>query len=186
MLVHCSMMLTYYQLEEHLLAYYRTWKVNLNEYVSGSTSQIERAIIDAHNRNPARGSNILPQVAADFPQRNVSTGQLPVTPPIPPVAPAIVMRRQPPQTSTRSDLSMHTGNKRKADTSLVIQEMGAEVRKRARRKCWKCDEAGCLGATNKEKCTSACSSCGKLDCSGRNSRHPTRPCPGLKEAQRPH
>jgi hypothetical protein len=36
-------------------------------------------------------------------------------------------------------------------------------RKHAPKKCWKCDDIGCLGAMGKQKCTSACKCCGFLE-----------------------
>ncbi len=195
MLSSCDRMLNYHQLEEHLLAYYRTWQVNLNEYVSKANSEIQRAIIDAHIRNPARSNNVPSHVPAEFQPRIVSAGKLPDVPCIPPVPPAITMRRQVPQISNSpavhhpagllEDLPISTGDKRKADELLVIQEKGEEMqRKRAPKKCWKCDQTGCLGATGKHKCTSACKSCGTFECSGKESRYPQRPCPTLQKVQK--
>src|SRR6266487_3974442 len=130
-------MLNYHQLEEHLLAYYRTWQVNLNEYVSKANSEIQRAIIDAHIRNPARSNNVPSHVPANFQPRIVSAGKLPDVPCIPPVPPSIIMRRQPPHTSNSPvvhhsaglpvDLSINSGGKRKADELLVIQGEGRDV-----------------------------------------------------------
>src|SRR6266536_1001983 len=108
LLSHCSRMLICLQLEEHLLAYYRTWQVNLNEYVSKANSEFQCAIIDAHIRNPVHSNNVPSHVPADFQPRIVSAGKLPDAPCFPPVPPAITMRRQ-------------------LDELLVIQGEGEEI-----------------------------------------------------------
>ena len=117
--------LTSEQLEEHLLAYYRVWQVNLNEFVSKANSEIQYAIIDAQIRDPACSDNIPPHVSPDFHSRNVTAGLLPEMPPISSVPPSIIMRKQLPlsfetftgsdqskqQPSAQPDTSMHTGHK---------------------------------------------------------------------------
>ena len=171
----------------------------MNEYTSKANSEIQRAILEAHSRNPARSNNIPRQVTGQLQPRVASAGKLPERSLTPPVPPAIIMRRQPPisgsaethrSTSVVSDLPMHSSNKRKADQLSVIHERGEihenreEIqRKRAPKKCWKCDDTGCLGATGKQKCTSACKCCGSLECSGRESRYPNRLCPTLLKGQ---
>ena len=120
-------------------------------------------------------------------------GMLPEIPEIPLVPPVIIMRRQTPQVSNnvavvtqpRIDLSVHSTSKRKADQLLIIQESGdGEAQwKCAPKKCWKCEETGCLGATGKQKCTSACKSYGTYECTGKESRNPKKLCPTLLQRQ---
>jgi len=123
------------QLEEHLLAYYRVWQVNLNEYVSKANSEIQRTIVDLQIRNPARSNDVPRHLSPDFLPRDVTAGLLPKMPVIPPLPPSIIMRRQPVQTSGNSathyqseqqptaelNMVVHTGIKRKADELLIVQ-----------------------------------------------------------------
>ena len=180
------------------MAYYRKWQINVNEYISAANSQIQRALVDAHNRNPKRSDN-LPHIMEDLQSSVVSAGKLPAVPPIPAVPPAIIMRRQP-QISNSStadqiaESSGHSGQKRKADQLSVIyeSEVSGDIyqtiirdaqRKRAPKKCWKCEANDCLGATGKQKCTSPCKSCGLYECAGKDSRYPKKLCPTLLNAE---
>jgi hypothetical protein len=165
----------------------------LNENVSKANSEIQRAVIDAQIRNPARSDNVPLHISADFHQRDVSAGLLPEKPSVPPVLPSIIMRRQQEfivehpvfyqpeqQASTELNVVMYSGHKRKANQLTIAQEGEEEVqRKRAPKKCWKCEKTGCAGATGKQKCISVCKSCGTHKCPGKNSRYPTMPCPTL-------
>lgn len=160
--------------------------------MSKANSEIQRAVIDAQIRNPARSDNVPSHISANFHQRDVSAGLLPEKPSVPPVPLSIIMRRQqdliaeypvvdqsehqPPKLS----VIMYGGHKRKADQLTMAQKGVEEVmQKRAPKKCWKCEKTGCPGATGKHKCISACKSCGTYECPGKNSRHPTMSCPTL-------
>jgi hypothetical protein len=157
-------------------------------------------LIDTQIRNPARSDNLLSYTAGDLQSSVVSAGKLPTAPYGPSIPPAIIMRWQPQiseksttHQSEKSDSSIHSGNKRKADQLSVIYESESSgdiynrlkedtQRKRAPKKCWKCEETGCLGATGKQKCASACKSCGGYECTGKESRYPNKPCPTLLNA----
>jgi hypothetical protein len=178
------------------LAYYKVWQVNLNEYVSKANSEIQRAVVEAHLRDPARSNKIPPHTTAEFHPRDLSAGLLPEIPHAPSVPPLIIMRQQSPQIpatqlvhtqlnyqpSAEMNVFMGTGHKRKADQLIFAQEDIRE-QKRAPKKCWKCEEIGCPGATGKHKCPSPCKSCGTYECAGKNSRLPGKLCPVLLQAQ---
>ena len=161
--------------------------MNLNEYTSKSRSQIQRAVIDAQIHDPARSENI-PSLQSAFPQsRNVSSGKLPVTQSRSNLPPAVVLNFPvdqetelndggiaPQQANTSFYAQMQS--KRKA-SHFVLEEQ--QVRKRARKKCWKCGQSECVGKADKNRCSAACVDCGQINCIGRDSRKPTQRCPSF-------
>jgi hypothetical protein len=138
--------------------------VNLNEYSSKSQSQIERAIINAQIHDPSRSENI-PSLQSAFPQsRNVTSGKLPVTQSGSNLPPAIVLHfpaESEAELSARSTTSQQTNtsyyaemqSKRKA-SHFVLEEQ--QVRKQAKKKCWKCGQTECAGRADKNRCSAAC------------------------------
>ena len=48
--------------------------------------------------------------------------------------------------------------------------------KRKRRTCAKCAREGCPGSQRVANCLNPCRDCGKINCRGRNTKRPQRPC----------
>ncbi|KIM48833.1 hypothetical protein M413DRAFT_438009 [Hebeloma cylindrosporum] len=63
--------------------------------------------------------------------------------------------------------------KRVADSYLERQPI---KKPRKPRTCGKCGQASCPGKQMVSRCTNPCRDCGKVECRGRNTKFPTRPC----------
>lgn len=89
-------------------------------------------------------------------------------PPSPSTIPSVHLNQRTDTRPLASSSRAHS-HKRKATTSLA----GAPTRKR---KCQKCGNANCKGASRRELCLNACQDCGDMQCRGRNSQHPSKSC----------
>jgi hypothetical protein len=184
-----------------MLSYHRTWQGNLNKYSSKAQSQLARASIDAHIRDPTRIAKVPVAVAANPQQRAVYAGALPDTVmnvlsscPSPEISMdfenEIHFQNVPHVETVDHDnqsvpVASHNSGKRKPDEVFVMnmQDGGQSKRKRSEKKCWKCGQNGCSGRGNKKNCSGKCQDCGMQHCIGRDSRHPSRSCATKLQSQ---
>ena len=167
----------------------------MNKYSSKAQSQVARASIDAHIRDPARSTKTVITTAATPQPRAAYAGVLPDsvinTPSLhqllsdysmdfqeeiqfqnePHVEPVDFVNQS-------TSVASHSSGKRKTDVFVIGEPDGGQQskRKRAEKKCWKCGQTSCIGRSNKKNCTGQCQDCGLKHCIGRNSRHPSRSC----------
>src|SRR5262245_59695281 len=127
--------------------------MNLNEYSSKSQSQIQQAVTDAQNHDPARSENIPSSQSAIPHSRNVTSGKLSVTQSNSNIPSAVVLHfpvESDTESNTRGTTSQQANTsyyaqiqtKRKA-SHFVFEEQ--QVRKHAKKKCWKCGQTECAG-----------------------------------------
>jgi hypothetical protein len=167
----------------------------LNKYSSKAQSQVARASIDAHIRDPTRGTKIVTAIAATPQPRAAYAGALPdSTINVPSLhqplsefsmdfQDEIQFQNDPHVETVRHDnqstsVALHGSGKQKTDMFVIDEQNGGQQskRKRAEKKCWKCGQTSCVGRGNKKNCTGQCQDCGLPHCDGRNSRHPSRSC----------
>jgi hypothetical protein len=170
----------------------------LNKYSSKAQSQLARASIDAHIRDPARITKVPAPVAATPQQRAAYAGTLPDA------ALNVQSSQQSPEFSMDFENEIHFQNvphvqtvdhdngfipvashksgKRKPGEVFVMSGQQSK-RKRSEKKCWKCGHTSCSGRGNKQNCTGKCQDCGMQHCIGRDSRHPSRSCATKLQSQ---
>ena len=167
----------------------------MNKYSSKAQSQGARASIDAHIRDPTRGTNTVIPIAATPQPRAAYAGALPDsainTPSLHQLLSGFSMDFQEEiqfqndphveavdRGNQSTSVALHRSGKRKTDVFVIDEQDGGQQskRKRAEKKCWKCGQTSCIGRSKKKNCPGQCQDCGLQHCIGRDSRHPGRSC----------
>jgi hypothetical protein len=188
--------MSYFQLPEHLQAYYNKWLRNVNEKNSISQALTKVKALQRKHRNPERSIAAPPALQYNVPiSQPQLQGRLSQAPTVEisqyqaltyDILESSDIGSGPPSSSThtipsgtpvqRTDTRTLVGpsseshsHKRKATISLSE----APTRKRT---CQKCGNANCPGASRRTLCQNACQDCGSRECVGHNSQHPQKDC----------
>jgi hypothetical protein len=153
----------------------------MNRYITVSQTKSARLAIDNEVHDTQRASSIIhnSQEAVFLNESEPQSGQLPSLPTAEPTPHHIRIMQQTRTMQPRTILPINTregsSQKRRRTNTPDGDEVEPAKRARAEKKCWKCLQS-CPGRGNKDICPNPCSDCGRMDCKGKNSRHPTWPC----------
>ena len=180
------------------MSYFHTWKTTINHHITISQTKSQRQVVDVQIHNPAWSKIVEHQSGSASHTPPPSKGLisptqiLESTPEVyhmdvdgdvdgdflePSHESMEVNSAQPNNIAGPSQITVSLSNKRPAQDILEISAPQLPPKRiRAGKQCWKCFRTQCEGRKAKKYCKNSCDDCNRVDCDGRDSRWPRRPC----------